>query len=131
MDCCIVDYEGDGEPIDPCTITTPVARKEHVCGECRETIKVGETYERVEGLCDGAPFSHKTCTGCLRIRKQYFCGGWGYGNIWEDMKYALEEYGEKDANDPEAAQDETWLPRAWQSHAWREAHPVAAAPEQA
>jgi len=123
MDCCIVDYEGDGEQIDPCTITTPTANKEHVCGECGEAIKPGQKYERVEGLVSGDQFSHKTCPACLRIRKDYFCSGYGYGSIWDDLQYALEEYGVADDSDPDASTDETWLPRAYQSKRWRDEHP--------
>jgi len=120
MDCCIASFDGDdAEPINPCTISTPTAHKEHVCQECFEPIKVGEKYERVEGKCDDRWFSHKTCVACLRVRKQYFCGGWTYGTIWEDLKYALDNTWVENT-EHDAPEDESWLPDVRQSRTFKE-----------
>lgn len=73
-------------------INTPVARKEHECLECQETIKPGERYELCEGLYnDRQPKmfkSHwsavKTCWICREIRNCYMCN-WYSGRVWEGM----------------------------------------------
>lgn len=63
------------------------ARKEHICCECRETIKPGEKYEHVSGCWDGSWSTYKTCLVCLNIRKDLCCGSWLFGElrdaIWE------------------------------------------------
>lgn len=45
----------------------PVARKDHVCSECRGTIKKGEKYHRVTGLWDDFA-SFKICPECWELR---------------------------------------------------------------
>lgn len=64
--CTCTCEMGDGH-CDVYESDTPVARKEHWCCECGEVIKVGERYERVALLYDGAWSHHKTCLICRRI----------------------------------------------------------------
>lgn len=65
----------------------PKARKEHVCVECGETIKLGQRYEYASGLWDGFWDHHKTCKTCVNIRNDVCCGSFIYGElreaIWE------------------------------------------------
>ncbi len=86
---CSCDYE----PFTTCTISTPVARKEHGCGECSGTIMPGEKYEYVFGISDGEICICKTCPRCLAIRDwvkiNIPCFCWGYGNINEDMRETI------------------------------------------
>ena len=49
---------------DFCTHSTPVARKPHVCGDCRKPIAVGEKYHRVSGVWEGAMTSYKSHLDC-------------------------------------------------------------------
>lgn len=50
------------------TETTPIARKQHTCGECHGLIKPGEKYQLVSGCWDGRMDSCKTCMPCLEAR---------------------------------------------------------------
>ena len=63
----------------------PRARKPHTCGECRRQIVPGETYERTTGIWDGDLSTYKTCTDCISMREEFFCDGWFYGFIWENL----------------------------------------------
>jgi len=80
--CCIYP---DGEKATVGRTETRRARKEHVCDECRETIKAGETYEHVTGCWDGEWATFKTCWFCLRIREDFFPCGWNHGCLVEDF----------------------------------------------
>lgn len=48
------------------------ARKEHKCCECRETIKVGDTYHFTSGIWEGRGDSFKTCAKCEALRHYIF-----------------------------------------------------------
>lgn len=67
-------------------MTTPVARKAHVCTECHEVIPAKSKYERTEGLWDGEWSTFKTCLSCVEIRDHFSCGGWVYGLLWSDIE---------------------------------------------
>ena len=57
--------------------TTPCARRDHRCSECRRTIPVGVRYERVEQLCDGEWYSDALCPACsaaLREASRRYAG---------------------------------------------------------
>lgn len=40
------------------------ARKDHICSECRGTIKQGHRYMILSGATDGQGYSFKRCAGC-------------------------------------------------------------------
>lgn len=48
----------------------PKARVEHICIECRRTIKPGEVYRKDSGIFDGDPFTEKTCRDCCLLRQR-------------------------------------------------------------
>ena len=48
--------------------STPKARKEHRCCECRGTISVGEVYHIFSGYWDSWS-TFKTCDDCQELRK--------------------------------------------------------------
>lgn len=62
------------------------AHKVHVCCECREEIKAGETYEHTVGKWEGDLSTFKTCERCSDLRKSYSAMGYcyTYGGLWED-----------------------------------------------
>lgn len=67
---------------------TPTAKKEHKCGECGSTIKVGERYERVYGKWDGDISTFKTCSDCVEVRdtlSEMPCFCWSHGGLSEDV----------------------------------------------
>jgi hypothetical protein len=83
---CRVDY-CDGEALS-LSSSTPRARKEHVCNECRRVVQPGELYERIVMLYEGDFQTAKTCTACVEARKwlEEQCGGFIYGQVLEELE---------------------------------------------
>lgn len=91
-DCgvCIGGF-GDGEAPEFYESSTPKARKEHECDECRRTIHVGEKYRYIAGKWDGDFETFKICLLCEEIRRSFKCddGVTPIGYLMEDMNEAL------------------------------------------
>lgn len=89
---CFCDYEMPAVYAN----YTRVARKQHVCEECRREIHVGESYERVFGVWDGSCSVFKTCARCISLRdyvKAHVpCLCWQHGNTIEDCMETAREY---------------------------------------
>ena len=73
----------DIDPVDVYEVRRPVARKEHRCDECRETIRPGTRYARVNSLCDGSWVHATRCTPCQQIAEDYCCSIVNPGMVWE------------------------------------------------
>ncbi len=71
------------------------ARKEHKCYECSGKISKGERYEHTRGKWDGYFSNFNVCCRCHDIRiwtkNNVPCLCWGYGNLIDDCKEAIEE----------------------------------------
>ena len=80
--CCCIYTEICPEFYDAKEV---VARKDHKCDECGETINKGQKYERVSGKWDGEVSTYKTCLPCLRIRKDLFTCGFHHGGLAEEL----------------------------------------------
>ena len=61
-----------------------IARKDHKCCECRESIKPGEKYYKEVTIADGSLETFKTCFDCFNVRNAFFCS-WTWGSIWGDL----------------------------------------------
>ncbi len=85
MMCCPLTG-GDDDGPSAHWVTTPRARKPHLCSECREMIPVGAQYERFKGVWDGSFDEHLTCASCVEIRSHFACNGWIFGRLWEDIE---------------------------------------------
>jgi len=73
----------------------PTARKQHKCNECRRTIEAGEKYNREVSLYDGDISTYKTCLDCMSIRREFFSGGFYYGDTkWMLRDHINEIYGD-------------------------------------
>lgn len=48
------------------------ARKPHTCCECKQTIRVGETYQYFHGVFDGCPYSEHMCSTCREVGRAWF-----------------------------------------------------------
>lgn len=88
--CVYVEDEGGSEFIKE---TYPVARKEHRCTECSCTIGIGDKYAREEGVWDGKFTTYKTCFSCLSLREEFFCDGWIYTHLWQDISEFINDCG--------------------------------------
>jgi len=69
----------------------PVARKEHKCTECGRIIKPGERYKKESGKWDGVFETHRTCFDCLSVRDVFFCDGFFYDQIWDDLEQHIRD----------------------------------------
>ena len=92
MQCACVYIENDGGPAF-INETDPKARKEHRCSECHKTILPGDQYKREEGVWDGDFRTYKTCLSCLSLRDEFFCHGWTFTQLWNDMCEFISECG--------------------------------------
>lgn len=82
--CCPLSYGDEGPRFS--NTTTPKARKEHQCCECREVIPIGATYEKTVGNWDGNFETYLTCLSCVEIRNHFACSGWIFEHVWEDIE---------------------------------------------
>lgn len=76
LDCCV---EFDNK-------TYPIARKVHICGECGTEIQPGQKYERTANKSDGDVSTLKTCMDCVSLRDEFFCSGYMYTRVLEDLR---------------------------------------------
>ena len=93
---CFCDFD---EAADVYNQTTPVARLQHKCNECRRIIAPGETYERVAAIwkCYSDTWEiYKTCSHCIALREYVLahvpCFCWAHGNIVQGALDELREY---------------------------------------
>ena len=87
MGSCGCIYVGpcDGEN-DFENIVVRKARKMHKCYECKRIIERGEHYT-IDTVCyDGRVTSYKICSDCMSVRDEFFCEGWIFGELWNDVE---------------------------------------------
>lgn len=72
--------------------STPVARKEHKCCECRRVIKKGERYTREKGKWETFHV-YKTCIDCTSIRDAFFQNGYMYERVLSDVREEINNLG--------------------------------------
>lgn len=77
----------DCEPFTVSTATNPIARKEYRCTECRRTIKVGEKYHKLTGLCGGRWATDRTCSHCMAMSgfMNEMCDGYPIGCLLDEL----------------------------------------------
>jgi hypothetical protein len=85
MDCACIYIDPDSTPdfVNPVVV---VARRSHKCYECGREIVPGENYECTAGKWAGEFLRFKTCADCLSVREAFFCEGFFYGDIWENVE---------------------------------------------
>jgi hypothetical protein len=65
---CDCDYDYDAPSF--CKVeTVKRSRKQHVCCECSGPIFVGESYEHITGVWDGALKVYRECAPCREMRR--------------------------------------------------------------
>lgn len=84
-ECCCI-YVDDGDYPSFANATLRRAAKPHRCGECGETIRPGEEYEDARQLEEGRWYRYKTCSFCLKIRRDFFPCGWYYEGLVESFQ---------------------------------------------
>ncbi len=65
-------------------------RKRHLCNECQCWLDKGEQHEMFSGAIDGHWVTYRTCMDCISARDAFFCNGWYWTMIWEDIRDHLE-----------------------------------------
>ena len=90
--CVVLDID---EWCNNIRTSTPRARKEHHCCECRDTISKGQIYLNEVTTYNGELTEYKTCQTCKEIRDEFFCEGYYYGEVMEGLKeYIFEVRGD-------------------------------------
>ena len=84
--CVTMDYDGSNSFSRE---QVRRARKPHQCVECDRPILPGATYEYAAGMTDGDFWDAHTCMVCREIRKEFCCGSWTYGQLWESIDEQL------------------------------------------
>ena len=76
-----------------------VAKKNHICSECRRDIFAKETYRVEYYIFEGIFHTHKTCLHCQQVRNYLNDAGidFYYGDLSEDLHYLqpFENYRER------------------------------------
>ena len=88
MECACIDMDID-DPVEILSDKMVVARKDHKCAECCETIPKGTTYRNETFIYEGMGY-HKTCLVCDSVRSKMFCS-FKYGEIWERLREEILE----------------------------------------
>jgi hypothetical protein len=89
-DCACV-WVGDFDYAEFDSVEMRMARKSCTCGECGRTIQSHETYEHSRQKYDGNWYLNKTCADCLSIRESFFCNGWLFGSVLDDLREHINE----------------------------------------
>ncbi len=68
---------------------------ERPCHECGQPIQRGNLYEYYLGVLPGEerPENWVTCLDCLSVRDEFFCDGWIYGFLWEEVENYVYDVG--------------------------------------
>jgi hypothetical protein len=96
--------------------TTPRARKEHKCCECRGIIHPGEKYHRTWGVWNAEVSTFKTCNECEALR-----GLIGKERAWDELPYyggIMEDVRESQVPEWDAALREILLRRNVELPRW-------------
>jgi hypothetical protein len=84
--CVYTVYTGyDGHDQDFVNTNHRKAIKEHQCCECHRVITIGEKYEYTAGCWEGDFATYKTCSDCRAIRDAFFCEGWLFTHVLENL----------------------------------------------
>jgi len=85
MSACCTDYE----PPEFYKERWIVARKTHICCECKAEIQKGEMYQYITGKWDGMLETFKTCEKCAGLRESL-------NDVWcvalGELKFEYREY---------------------------------------
>jgi len=99
MGNCACVYVGNYDGPDFTFSRKRKAKKEHVCCECGEKILPGSTYEYTVGRWEAGFRVYKTCLDCISMIASFFCDGFGYTTIWEDLAEHIDAMGGEISSD--------------------------------
>lgn len=89
MDCACV-YVGGYDGPNLYWVKMRIARKPNTCIECERTIEPGEKYEHDQSRYEDWWSSHVTCLDCKSIRDSFFCDGWLFGSMLDNLHEHIE-----------------------------------------
>jgi hypothetical protein len=85
-DVSLGDYDGDEAQFY--SAREVLARKAHICYECREPIQPGMRYERIAGKWEGEVRTYCFCLACSEIQREFAEHGRTFGNTWDEFENA-------------------------------------------
>lgn len=93
--CVLTSYDCD-DAYEPMTELVFRATHKRQCIECQFPINRGDYYEYFVGERPARDhgyetFACATCMDCVSVRNEFFCNGWCYGMVWEDLAEHLDD----------------------------------------
>jgi hypothetical protein len=85
MSDCSCVYVGDDDTCEFSFARTVKAAKDHKCCECGGIIVRGTMHHLAGGKWDGDFSTFRTCPVCREIIKAFFCNGYAFGAIYDDL----------------------------------------------
>jgi hypothetical protein len=85
---CDVDFSdesADADPVEFHDTTTPTARKDYVCDECREPICKGDKYQKTAFKFEGKLGVDRLCASCAEAKAEFEYHMYG-GDFWAHMR---------------------------------------------
>jgi hypothetical protein len=97
MSGCACIYVESDDPLEILFEYRGPAHYHWKCYECDGIIKPGDLFEVFTGRDSyhDEVSTYHTCGDCLSIRAEFFCAGWAFGMMFEDVGTHIDEvYGE-------------------------------------
>ncbi len=87
---CNASYNPDAEMPVFYKTSRPIARKNHICCECGQTILPGTSYLCIRGKWEGNFETYKLCPVCTEIQNTFFFYGHALGEMYNDLQNYVE-----------------------------------------
>lgn len=85
MTCEVSLGEYDGDTPKVFESSFKVARKQHTCYECRDSIAEGQRHEVVTGLWGDRWETYRFCEPCSEASREFYDGARTFGALWNEM----------------------------------------------
>jgi hypothetical protein len=89
--CCCVPFNSDYEAVISSRRDIRKTRKPHKCCECNRTIPKGAPCRYETALFEDRWEEFRTCALCSAVRDDRLRCGWSWGDLWDELRYCLED----------------------------------------